>query len=107
MLLVIGLRALFAPGGHVAWAAISGAALMIAAEQGDVKAKLMFQPEFTRLFIIPVVFHALWDMPWCGRVGYILLLVFVWIIVMIFFNMGLHEADKIAKETNEQTNIYL
>lgn len=107
MLLVIGLRALFAPGGHVAWAAISGAALMIAAKQGDVKAKLMFQPEFTRLFIIPVVFHALWDMPWCGRVGYILLLVFVWIIVMIFFNMGLHEADKIAKETNEQTNIYL
>lgn len=101
MLIVIGLRALFAPGGHVAWAAISGAALMIAAHGGPITAKLMFKPEFTRLFIIPVLLHALWDMPWCGYVGCTLLVILVWIIVMLFFNMGLHEAEKLSKETNQ------
>lgn len=108
MLAVIGLRALFAPGGHVAWAAISGAALMIAAGHGPITTKLMFKPEFTRLFVIPVVLHAIWDMPWCKQFGCALLIILVWIIVMIFFNMGLHEAEKTtkgAKETNEQTDI--
>lgn len=101
MLIVIGVRALLAPGGHVAWAAITGAALMIAAQRGPISAKLMFKPEFTRLFIIPVVLHAIWDMPWCRYLGCALLIIFVWIIVMILFNMGLGEAEKIAKETTE------
>lgn len=100
MLAVIGLRAFFAPGGHVAWAAITGAALMIAANHGAITTGLIFKPKFTRLFIIPVLLHALWDMPWCNYIGCILLLILVWLIVMIFFNMGLNEAEKIATESN-------
>lgn len=100
MLFTIALRALFAPGGHVAWAAISGAALMIAAKGGKFKPSLMFNPKFLRLFIIPVICHSLWDMPWVGLLGCSGLLVFIWIIVMLFFNMGLNEAEKIANEAN-------
>ncbi|MCQ2347790.1 MAG: PrsW family glutamic-type intramembrane protease [Paludibacteraceae bacterium] len=102
MLLVIGLRALVAPGGHIAWGAITGAALMIAANHGDITPKLMFKPEFTRLFIIPVVLHALWDMPWCSYVGYALLLIGVWVLIMLFFNVGLNEAEKMVKESSEE-----
>lgn len=100
MLFTIALRALLAPGGHVAWAAISGAALMIAAKGGNITPSLMVHPKFLRLFIIPVICHSLWDMPWVGLIGYVGLLIFIWIIVMLFFNMGLNEAERVANEAN-------
>ena len=97
----IFLRAVFAPGGHVAWAAISGAAFVIAAElKGIIDMSLFTETKFLRLFAIPVVLHCLWDSPlatWINEIfpfaGYIALIVVVWIVVLILLNMGLAEVS--------------
>lgn len=93
----IFLRGFLAPGGHVAWAAISGAVLVIAAKaRGEISTNLFTDSKFLRLFIIPVLLHALWDSP-LSAIGAdiflvpILLVIFVWIIVLILINMGLSE----------------
>ena len=98
----IFVRGILAPGGHVAWAAISGAALVIAAKaKGKIDTSLFADGKFLRLFIIPVILHGLWDSPLAGwlyqifpYLGYILLIVFVWIVVLILINMGLAEVSK-------------
>lgn len=98
----IFLRAVLAPGGHVAWAAISGAAFVIAAKaKGIIDTSLFTEAKFLRLFAIPVILHCLWDSPlamWINEVfpfaGYIALIVVVWIVVLILINMGLAEVSK-------------
>ena len=96
---IIFLRAFLAPGGHVAWAAISGAAIVIAAKaRGEITTDLLTDKKFLRLFIIPVILHALWDCP-LTAIGAdiflvpISLLIFVWIVVLILINMGLAEVS--------------
>lgn len=99
---IILLRGLLAPGGHVAWAAISGAALVIAAKtKGTIDSSLLKDSKFLRLFIIPVILHGLWDSPlasFCNEIfpysGYMALIAVVWIVVLIFINMGLAEVSK-------------
>lgn len=98
----IFLRAVLAPGGHVAWAAISGAAFVIAAKhKGIIDTSLFTEAKFLRLFAIPVILHCLWDSPlaiWINEIfpfaGYIALSVVVWIVVLILINMGLAEVSK-------------
>ena len=98
----IFLRAVLAPGGHVAWAAISGAAFVIAAKfKGIIDTSLFTTSKFLRLFAIPVILHCLWDSPlsmWINGVfpfaGYIALIVVVWIVVLILINMGLAEVSQ-------------
>ena len=98
----IFLRAILAPGGHVAWAAISGAAFVITAkEKGTMDTSIMKDKHFLRLFAIPVILHFLWDSPLAGWIneifpnaGYIALVVIVWIVVLILINMGLAEVNK-------------
>lgn len=96
------MRGLLAPGGHVAWAAISGAALVIAAKaKGKIDTSLFFDGKFLKLFIIPVVLHTLWDCPLMSVFyeimpfsGHIALIMLVWIVVLIFVNMGLAEVSR-------------
>lgn len=111
MMGTIFIRGFLAPGGHVAWAAISGAALTIAAKQtGEMDWGLLVNGKFLRLFIIPVVLHGLWDSP-LTSIGIeiylvpILLTILVWIVVLILINMGLAEIPASEDNTeNEQNN---
>lgn len=96
----IFLRGFLAPGGHVAWAAISGAALVIAAKaRGEISTSLFSDGKFLRLFIIPVILHALWDCP-LSAIGSdiflipVVLTILVWIILLILINMGLAEVGR-------------
>ena len=95
---IIRLRGFLAPGGHVAWAAISGAGIEMAAKANkEISFSLLLSGKFWRLFIIPVLLHAAWDCPLASEIGAsiylvpILLLVAVWVVVMILINMGLAE----------------
>lgn len=98
----IFLRAVLAPGGHVAWAAISGAAFVITAKAtGVIDTSVFSNSIFLKLFAIPVVLHCLWDSPlamWINEIfpfgGYIALIVVVWVVVMILINMGLAEVSR-------------
>ena len=101
----IFIRGFLAPGGHVAWAAISGAALVIAAKaKGVMDFGLFSDMRFLRLFAIPVVLHGLWDSPLNGLMnaifpfaGCVALLFLVWVVVLILINMGLAEVSKESK----------
>lgn len=94
------LRGILSPGGHVAWAAITGAALVIASKElTEFSTSVFTNKRFLRLFLIPVLLHAAWDSP-LAAIGFeiylvpILLTIFVWIVVLILINMGLSEIAK-------------
>lgn len=100
MLDVIFLRGFLTPGGHIAWAAITGAAMVIASKDyGRICSDIFLNKKFLRLFIIPILLHALWDSP-LSNIGseiYLLpifLTFMVWVIVLIIINMGLSEIAK-------------
>lgn len=102
---VIYLRGLLAPGGHVAWAAITGAALVIAKGNGPLTTGVFNNSRFWKIFIIPVGLHGLWDAPLLSghpllKLG--ALIVLVWIVVLILINMGLDQVRNL-KSTPGQT----
>lgn len=59
----ICLRGFLSPGGHVAWAAISGAAIMLDKGNKKLSFDVFSHERFWKIFLIPVVLHAIWDMP--------------------------------------------
>lgn len=63
MVNAINIRAILSSGGHVVWAAITGAALMIALGGKIFTWNAIKNKKFVRLFIIPVILHSVWDMP--------------------------------------------
>lgn len=106
MMNIIFLRGFLTPGGHVTWAAITGAALAIAAnsQNGIVSSSILKSTQFLRLFCIPIVLHAIWDSPIriFGSnlpILQIALTVFVWIVVLILVNMGLNEVSKVKTQS--------
>lgn len=102
-------RGFLSPGGHVAWAAISGVGLVAAAKStGTLSANLFVNGKFLRLFIIPVVLHGLWDSPLAGWIneifpfaGYIALIIMVWVVMLLLINMGLAEVSKSTNQPNQ------
>lgn len=88
------LRGLLAPGGHVAWAAITGGAIAFASNGERPKLKSLISKAFLRIFILSVILHALWDCPLLSGIPiikYAGLVVLVWIVVMILIDMGLDQ----------------
>lgn len=87
------LRGYLAPGGHVAWAAISGAAIALAAKaQGTIDTGIFKSRVFWKIFIIPIVLHGLWDTPMIdSMMWYVILIAAVWVIVVILIDMGLKQ----------------
>lgn len=97
----IYLRGFMSPGGHVTWAAIAASAILLAKGNKPLEFDLLFSGRFWKIFIIPVILHALWDTPIeLGHEIYLqywLLFVAIWVIVLIFINMGLNEVKQINK----------
>lgn len=101
MMDVIFLRGFLTPGGHVVWAAISGAGLVMASKAlgGDMSISVLTNQKFLRLFVIVVLLHALWDSPLAsiGQEVYLIpiaLTLAAWVVVMILINMGLAEVSE-------------
>lgn len=105
MMNVIFLRALLSPGGHVAWAAISGAALILAKQDEPLKLEHFASSTFYKFFLICVVLHAVWDMgiPIGESICLvqIILTVLAWIVVLVLVNVGLNQIanNKFVKAT--------
>lgn len=97
----IYVRGFLAPGGHVAWAAITGAAMVIAKGSGPLTAGVFTDKRFLKIFIIPIVLHGLWDAPILegSLLKLVALIIAVWIVVLILINMGL---DQVSRLKNAQ-----
>jgi RsiW-degrading membrane proteinase PrsW (M82 family) len=63
MFTVIHLRGFLAPGMHVAWSAMIGAALWRAKGAQPFNFSMLFNPVVVRMWVIAVVLHGLWDTP--------------------------------------------
>ncbi|WP_462410697.1 PrsW family glutamic-type intramembrane protease [Neobacillus sp. Marseille-QA0830] len=89
-------RGVFAPGGHVAWAALTGAAFCRVQGEQPFNLKLLFHFKFWRVFALVVAMHALWDTPITGMFpfGHIFLMVASWIVVFLLIRAGLKEIGK-------------
>jgi protease PrsW len=90
-------RSIFAPGGHVAWAALTGAAVCIVQGNKKFQWSMLIKPKFLGVFLLVVFMHALWDSPILGMLpaGHTILTVILWILVFSMIRIGLKEiADK-------------
>ena len=99
MLQTIKIRGFLAPGGHVAWAAIEGAALMYVKGFEKLDKKHLNDKRFLLICLISVVEHGIWDMP--IEVPYYLLpiglTVAAWLVIIYFINLGLKQIDDVKK----------
>ena len=99
MLYVIKLRGFLAPGGHVAWAAIEGAALMYVKGLEPLDKKHLNDKRFLLMCLIPIVLHGVWDMPinspYC--IVQITVTILAWLVIIYYINLGLKQVDDIKK----------
>lgn len=107
MMDVIFLRAFLAPGGHVVWAAMSGYAMMLVKGDGPMSMQVFGKANFWKIFWIPVVLHAIWDMPLLTDVEVplvqIALCVASWIVIFVIINNCLTQlAQVVSKEAAEE-----
>lgn len=98
----IMIRGIFAPGGHVAWAALTGAAFCRVQGDHPFNLRMLFRIKFLRVFILVVVIHALWDTPVQGMFpyGHIFLMIASWIVVFLLIRAGFKEIGKINGLSN-------
>ena len=99
MLGIIKLRGFLAPGGHVAWAAIEGAALMFVKGFDRLDKKHLNDKRFLLICLIPIVLHGIWDMP-INLPFYgvpIIMTVLAWLVIIYFINLGLKQVDEAKK----------
>lgn len=102
MMDVILLRAVLAPGGHIVWAAMSGYALMMAKGKQPMTINALGATAFWKIFWIPVVLHAVWDMPIEFGAEYylipIVLTVISWVVIMVLISNCLTQIEKMLQE---------
>lgn len=86
-------RGLLSPFGHIAWTAMSAAALWRVKGDAPFRWEMLKDPRFTRVFAAAVVLHMIWDspleLPFDGL--YILLGAVAWIIVLGLVQEGIAE----------------
>ncbi len=106
MLGTIKVRGFLAPGGHVAWAAIEGAALMLVKGFDKLEKKHLNDKRFLLICLIPIVLHGIWDMP-INLPFYgvpIIMTVLAWIVIIYFINLGLKQVDEAKKLETAENN---
>lgn len=101
----IMLRGFLAPGGHVAWAAIEGAAFMLAYSRKNHSISSIFDKNFLSLCGICVILHSIWDMPFelPFMIKYIILIIAAWIALIVLITRGLAEINNINQRPNVPT----
>ena len=99
MLNVIKLRGFLAPGGHVAWAAIEGAALMYVKGFDPLNKKHLNDKRFLLICLIPIILHGVWDMPISlpYYIPQIAMTILAWLVIIYFINLGLKQVDEAKK----------
>ena len=101
----IQLRAILAPGMHVAWTAISAGALWRVKQDSKFKFQMLSDPRFYKAFCIPVVLHMIWNAPielpfWSKQIA---LTAIAWYVIFAMVQQGLHQVRDEQKLRLKQT----
>lgn len=94
-------RSLLSFGGHVAWAAVEGAALSITARKsgGVLRTDNFKDPTFLYFFGICVLLHGIWDTyipEIIPIIGHLILCLLIWIVILVILNRGLKEIKSLS-----------
>ena len=106
MLNIIKIRGFLAPGGHVAWAAIEGAALMYVKGFEKLDKKHFNDQRFLLMCLIPIILHGIWDMPINAPYAIVQITVSIiaWLVIIYYINLGLKQVDDAKKMELENSN---
>jgi protease PrsW len=95
MVEVLTLRAVLAPGGHVVWTAIVGAALWRVKGNQPFRASMIKDRRFLSALAFTVTIHAIWNSPISGTFGRYPVPVFLtavsWLVLLMYVQHGLKE----------------
>lgn len=104
MMRIIYMRAILAFGGHIVWAAMSGAALVMVKTDERLKFKHLKNIKFLKYFIIAIGLHAIWDMPISNSSELpfvqIILTIIAWVVILILISAGLKQISNLNYRTN-------
>ena len=95
------LRGVLSLGGHVVWSAMTGAAVMLAKGEAPFSLDVFKKLSFWRLFLVPVILHALWDMPFSTIPVLVALVVAAWIFILALIRSGMREISQKANALSE------
>ncbi len=105
MMDVLWLRAYLSLGGHVIWAAITGAAYLFVKQDKPFEWAQLKDARFVKLFFVPVVLHAIWDMPinFLSEINFVQILMTVigWVFVLVLINKGLKQVANLKPNESE------
>ena len=102
---VLVIRGLLSPLGHIVWFAIAGFSLWRTIGGRPFRVSMLWDVDFIRLLLVPVILHALWntpfDLPFYGK--YLILGAAAWFVCLSCIQEGLHEiqAEKEAVAKKE------
>jgi protease PrsW len=98
-------RGVLAPGGHIVWAALSGAAICMVKGKNSFQWTMLKDIRFLRIFGIVVLLHALWDVNWGDTMGMplpqLLFTVISWVIALGVMNTGLKEISSLKESVHQ------
>ncbi len=101
MISLIFTRGWMAIGTHIAWSAIAGAALVYVKGNQPLKNDHFLNHRFLQLFSVPVILHAVWDMPLSTLQNfyfiYIVLIIIAWVFIFTLMNAGLKQISRKVK----------
>jgi RsiW-degrading membrane proteinase PrsW (M82 family) len=103
MMKIIYTRGILAFGGHIVWAAMYGAALVMVKEDNKLKIKYILNINFLKYFIIAVALHAIWDMPISNNselpIVQGILTIIAWFVILILISTGLKQISSLSYGT--------
>lgn len=100
---ILFLRGWSSLGGHVAWAAIIGAGLVMVKGESPLSGQMLFHVKFQTFFFLPVILHAVWDCPLLAKefvLKLIALIAIAWIILLVLLNVGLKQIERLCKSAD-------
>ncbi len=99
------LRAVLAPGGHVIWAAMSGYAIVLVSKGKPFSLNFLGAGRFWKIFLVPLVLHAVWDMPIpLGQEIYlipILCLLAGWFVILVMIHNCLTQIGEFLTQSQQ------
>ena len=108
MLDIVKLRGFLSPGGHIAWAAVQGFAIILAMKGAEFGWETLAKSTFLKIVWVPIVLHAFWDSPLFEQnirmryCKFIFCIVVIWIVLLTLITKGLHEVSKRKKNVQEE-----
>lgn len=100
---VIFSRAWMSIGTHTVWSAIAGAALVYAKGENKLTANSFIHVKFLQLFAVPVILHALWDMPLYALHHFyfifLILIALAWVFIFALMNAGLKQISRMNENS--------